>query len=437
MKKASRTCVTVIVAAATAIGTMSPGRASSGWSQEGYDSGHSSANTQEWRLRPDNVGRLRLLWTRSIRTTEEGWTYEQVNLPVVRAAAYAWWLGEGAPPPRSVALSTGTGTVIWSRSREWTAAAASGDQVYVNAGHRVVSVDARTGEPAWARWGVSIFAATPSVDGLFVRSRDGVGMIASSTGEDVWWRDGIVVEGSPLASGGVVVARAIRDGPDAIVALDAATGAIGWERRLRKEEGGWNFSHPEAAAEGLLYVVSRWTPVYHATTIRALRLDDGRTVWRRVVQDDVSGVSAVGGGRLFVTRARCATPDGCVGGDRWRERGALLALDAGTGGTLWTLRGVDGSPRPLWGAGALADGLLYVAGVRRWSSDSIDSTRSRVAAITAATGRIRWTADIPRAFAFVAALADGQVYAVTAGGQGGGHILAFGLPSGLRERRTD
>ncbi|MGZ8583446.1 MAG: outer membrane protein assembly factor BamB family protein [Actinomycetota bacterium] len=83
------------------------------------------------------------------------------------------------------------------------------------------------------------------------------------------------------------------------------------------------------------------------STIRALRLDDGSTAWRRVLRDDVSEVAAVGGGRLFVTRSRCATPDGCIGGDWDRRRGALIALDADTGRTHWTLRGVAGSARPL------------------------------------------------------------------------------------------
>jgi outer membrane protein assembly factor BamB len=170
-------------------------------------------------------------------------------------------------------------------------------------------------------------------------------------------------------------------------------------------------------------------PEGRGTTVRALRLDDGSTVWRRVLRDDVPTVSATGDGRLFLTRSRCATPGGCIGGDWDRRRGSLLALDAGTGRTIWTLPGIAGSAGPLWEAGALANGLLYVAGVRRWESFSV----SRLAAIAAGTGRIRWTADVRGTFASVAAVADGRLFAITQAGRGGGRILAFGLPGATTE----
>lgn len=415
----------MLVALATVLATVEPVDAT-GWPQEGYDSGHSNANAQEWRLRPGNVGKLRLLWSRSIRSADEGWVYEHIDVPVVHAAAYAWWMGEASEPmSRSAALATDTGKVLWQRSQEWAVAASSTDTVYANAGRRVLSLDASTGERGWARWGMRVFAATPTIDRLVVETRGGVGVIEASTGRDVWMRDGIAIDGYPSMSRGVVVVRADRDGPDAILGLDADTGETRWRRLLRRtQHGGWNSSYPEAAAGGLVYVVARWHPKDEVTTVRALRLADGSTVWRRVVRDDVPTVSATGGGRLFLTRSRCATPGGCIGGDWDRRRGALLALDAGTGRTIWTLHGIAGSAGPLWGAGALANGLLYVAGVRRWEAFSV----SRLAAIAAGTGRIRWTADVRGTFASVAAVADGRLFAITQTGRGGGRILAFGLP---------
>lgn len=424
--RAPRGWLAVMVALVAALAMAQPTPATTGWPQDGYDSGHSNANTQERRLRPRNVERLRLLWSRSIRTADDGWIYEHIGLPVVRDAAYAWWQGEGVETPRSVALSVDTGRIIWMRSQEWSVAASSADTVYANAGSwHVVALDAATGERRWARWGVRVFAVTPSIGRLAVRTHDGVGVIEASTGGDVWVRDGIAVDGYPLMSGGVIVVRADRE-PDAILGLEAETGDTLWERPLRRRHGGWNSSYPEAAAGGLVYVVARWFPADHVSTIRALRLDDGSTMWRQVLRDDVPGVAAVSGGRLFVTRSRCATPDGCIGGDWDRRRGAMLALDAGTGETIWMLHGVAGTARPLWGAGAIANGLVFASGVRRWPSFGL----SRVVAISAATGRIRWTADVRRAFVFVSAVADGQLYVTTAGGARGGRVVAYGLDQG-------
>jgi outer membrane protein assembly factor BamB len=423
----SHRSILVAVALVLAMAGTSPAVGSTGWAQEGYDSGHSNANSREWRLRPENVGRLRLRWSRSVRGADQGWIYEHIGLPVVRAAAYAWWRGEGVEPPRSVALSIPSGRPLWLRSQEWAVAASSAQVVYANAGSwRVLALDAVTGERRWARWGMRVFAATPS-GGLVVRTREGVGLIDASDGQDVWARSGIVVSGYPLSSRGVIVVRAER-GPGEILGLDVGTGDTLWRRALRRHEpGGWNSSSPEAAARGLVYVVERWHPTNEATTLRALRLEDGSIAWRRVLRDDVPRVSAVGGGSIFVTRGRCASPDGCIGGDYWRERGAMVALDADTGRTLWTRHGLDGSRRPLWDAGAVANGVLYVSGVRRWGSESVEVV-GRIGALSASTGRIRWTTDIHRAFVVVEAVADGKVYAATTTGPRGGRILAYGLP---------
>lgn len=428
MRSTQRVSLVTVLALVVVTGSATTSLGSRGWPQDGYDGGHTYANTQEWRLRPGNVHRLRLLWSRSIRTAHEGWIYEHIGVPVVRAAAYAWWAAEAPEPLQATrALSPGAGRTIWLRSREWVVAAASQTTVYMNdrssGGWRVLSLDASTGRRGWARWGISVFAASSSIERLFVRTRIGVGVIEASTGEDVWMRDGIVLDGTPLVSRGVIVGRATLDGPDAIVGLDAETGDTLWERALRRRHGSWNSSYPEAASGGLVYVVGRSFPTSEVSTIRALRLDDGSTAWRRLLRDDVPSVSAVGGGRVFVTRQRCATPDGCF--DDWfRGRGALLSLDARTGRSLWRISGIDGSPRPLWSAGALANRLVFASGVRRWRSFGL----SRVVAISAATGRILWTADVPRAFVFVSAVADGRLYVVTAGGSRGGRVLAFGLP---------
>jgi outer membrane protein assembly factor BamB len=421
-------CLSFVVALTVAASIPSPGTAfgSMGWPQDGYDSGHSNANSEEWRLRPGSVGRLRLLWSRSVRppgVTPDAFLFENLQLPVVRVEAFASWWGQEVDAPMLVALDPGTGRVRWVRSSEWVVAAASADTAFVNGPHRLVAVDTRSGARRWARSGTQVIAAAPAVDRLVVRLPNGLGVIEASDGRQVWVRTDLEI-GSGVMAGGVIVVSVTRPGHDALVGLAAKTGDTVWRRIAWWPGAGWTV--PEAAAGGLVYVVSRARSAEGRGTVRAMRLDDGAMVWRRELRDGSVGVAAVGGGRLFLTRSRCATPDGCdPGADYWPEKGALLALGARSGRTLWRLPGEDETARPLWRVGALANGLLYASGIRRMFS--FDDLRAGLAVITAATGRIRWSSSIRGSFARVAAVADGRVFVTAWQGDRGGRVLAYGL----------
>lgn len=424
--RTGRVLPATLAALAVTISMTQPVGASAGWPQDGYDQGHSHANTREWRLRPDNVGRLRLLWSRPVRppgVTPDEFLFEGVQVPVVRGAVFASWWGQEVDAPRLTALDPATGRNRWSRSTGWVVAAASADVAYVNADRRVVALDASSGERRWARWGIDVFAASSAIDRLFVRMREGLGVVDASDGRNVWARPDVSMGAGVVADGKVVVTEP-RPGPDLLFAFDAETGDTAWRRSIWWRGARWSF--PDVAADGVVYLVSSGRAVGDGTTIRAIRSADGSVVWRRELTDTNARVAAAGGGRLFVTVSRCARPEACdAGADWWPVRGALLALDAGTGRILWDVPGETDTPRPLWNVNALANGLLFVSGTRQLG----DSLRDRIAVLSAARGRLLWSRERRGSFVSIAAVADGRVYAHTAQGGLGGRVLAFGLPS--------
>lgn len=405
--RASRAPLPMLVALVMVLAIALPADAGLGWPQDGYDSGHSNANTQEWRLRPDTIGRLRLLWSRSVRPagiTADEFLFEWVDLPVVRGAAFVSWFGQEVDAPRVRALDPATGTLLWSRSSQWSVAAASTDIAYANAERRIVAMDVRSGERRWSRWGREVLAAAPAIDCLVVKTPDGPGLIDAATGQDLWVRTRLQM-GTGLSAGEKVVVSQIRPGPDAIVALDMETGNTIWKLPARWAHGRW--VSPDAAASGTVFVVT-WARSSDARgEVRALRLEDGTTMWRRTLRDATPVVAAVGRGRVFLTRARYTTPGGCEGDAPCPMRGALLALDARTGRTLWRVPGGSGTRRPLLNVGALANGLLFAFG-------------DGLLALSPVAGRVLWRDELD---ARVAAVADGRVFAVR-----GGRLWAFGLP---------
>lgn len=150
-----RVSLATIVALVAALVVVQPAPAGPGWPQDGYDAGHSHANTQEWRLRRDNVGGLELLWSRSVRPpgiTQADFLFEGVSVPVVRGSAFASWWGSEVDAPRLSALDPRTGRIRWSRASDWEVAAASAETAFANASGRIVAVDVRSGERRWARW---------------------------------------------------------------------------------------------------------------------------------------------------------------------------------------------------------------------------------------------------------------------------------------------
>lgn len=140
----------------------------------------------------------------------------------------------------------------------------------------------------------------------------------------IWSRD--IGEGSsrtsrvvaqPVVAGGVIYAM---DGEGRVSALDAATGAVRWDRRIRsgnrrdKEAIGGGV----AIMNGQVYVTSGYGLVV------ALDAASGAEIWRQETLSPVTSAPAVADGRVFAVTAD----------------NELYALDSASGEVLWTYQGI-------------------------------------------------------------------------------------------------
>jgi outer membrane protein assembly factor BamB len=139
-----------------------------------------------------------------------------------------------------------------------------------------------------------------------------------------------------------------------IVALDAQSGKVRWERVLGATE-----SSP-AVAHGLVYVGDWRGNVY------ALDADDGRTRWSFETGDEVKAGVAVSGRRLYIGS----------------YDGHMYALDALTGRLLWRSPAQPrlGGHGGFYATPAVAYGRVYVA-----------NTDGKIYSYGATSGRIRWS----------------------------------------------
>ena len=166
--------------------------------------------------------------------------------------------------------------------------------------------------------------------------------------------------------------------------LDAATGAIVWERKLNAPTGA--VSSPIVAG-GSVYVLT------DDGTMLALDAATGGLRWRVDGLGNVtSGTSALADGIIYVPS----------------REGRLWAIDAETGTILWTSDVAD----ELTSSVSVANGVVYV-GSRAGTAYAFDST----------TGEVLWTTTAGGATS-TPIVVDGRVYFASFDE----HVYAYGLP---------
>jgi len=391
------------------------------WPHVGFDGGRGYHNRLERRLDRANLERLRMDWQRRVRTQRVIYEYQVSPVIVASGRVFAVWNAQEA---RSLltALDEETGSRIWTRRfRDWVApiAATSWTLVVGIAGRRAgttMSLNARTGETRWSVEDHLPFATDRSMREIFtIERRDGtqrVTALSRTTGEISWSRRVEVREGlgDPLVARGLVLVPARGSRGARIVALHAADGTTAWSLRTR----GW----PMAADGERLYTI-RWRG--GRAVAEAIGLRDEAILWSKRFRTQ-AWIAAVGGGRVFVNLAECAR--GCEGDAFGEHRGAIVALDARTGRVDWRLPGNAWGEDPLWQAGALANGQLFVY---RFALG-----RALVGALAAASGQLRWSTSWGgrRIFALVDLVANGAAFGGTyGGGAQGGRVFRIALPS--------
>ena len=358
--------------------------ASSAWREYQFDGGNTGVNPYESIIGPSNVSTLTQLWATDIG----GLVGVPASPALANGVLYASPLDEPV-----LALDSGTGDILW-RARTalgTTTPAVARGVVLVGSGihNRFYAVNARDGRTLWSYLaGAGVFSS-PTVSGgvVYFGSTDGyLRVMDVRTGAQVWFdylRDPIV--GSPaLVDRVLYVATRLRRW---IFALDAATGAIVWERKLNGPAG--TASSPIVAG-GRVYVLM------DNGTMLALDAATGVPLWRvdGLAHEVASATSAIADGIIYVPS----------------REGRLWAIDAETGTILWTSDVAD----ELTSSVSVANGVVYVG-----------SLGGTAYAFDAAKGDVLWTATAGGAIS-TPIVADGVVYFASFDE----HVYAYGLPQG-------
>jgi outer membrane protein assembly factor BamB len=299
----------------------------------------------------------------------------------------------------------------------------------VVAGHDgvVLALDAESGTELWRVELPAGVTTTPTIAGrvLYTIGDDGVmRSVSLDTREQVWEVPGFLPESIVTATGEVILAGST----GGIVALNATDGEVVWQSKT----GG---SDRAALADGLLYVAGD-----RSGMVTVLDLD-GEHEWTfqtegaRVLTPAVVGTDAYlvardvpGGGNVVIAvesegseRWRWEPPSRdrihghAVARDRVfvsteRPTGAVHALNTATGQPEW-IRAFD---HPLLTFPIVADGVVYIAGAH-----------DGVVALDAATGEVRWRAEIGEAVEATLTVSGGLLIVTTTQQNGNGTVVAY------------
>lgn len=283
------------------------------------------------------------------------------NLPAVRRAQL---LGGPAGAVGGVALVAGAllvtpGWVGTVESQTASALTLTGD------------TPSAAGDPAWT---LELAAADagrgtqlwPTPHGLVVEEESGARGVDPRTGATRWhWRDEAYQRvGGTLAHGGQTVVLALEyQGAaerDKVVALDAATGELRWERFDTDLVG--SIATIAVAGEGDWFVVPDRPPSPAVTedsslSLRAYGSDDGEVRWELAEEEDCSFTAATADAPgVLLTTQQCAPPAGEQDApDAPPGAGCVVTgVDPATGETSWVWP-TDGAPAGEDGAEAGED----------------------------------------------------------------------------------
>ena len=298
------------------------------------------------------------------------------DVPAYRgnSARTGFMAGPGPSAPVASAWEYQAGAAIGS-----SPVVVGGNAIVVSAEGTVHAVSVQTGAAAWtAKLGAEVGSATPLIIDRRVVVGDEAGVVHAldlASGTERWRTtiDG-PIPGALASSSGLVIA-ATRTG--SAVALKPASGEVAWRTALRA-----GVTRSIAATDDAAYFAldGGW--------FVALRSADGVQLWEaRVATDGSGGTPTVAGGLVYAAAGldtESVAPalvalDRATGKERWRyaspqaaavyapavadghafavaEDGTVVALDAASGGTIWTVN--SGAPNDA--PPSLVGATLYV-----------------------------------------------------------------------------
>jgi outer membrane protein assembly factor BamB len=377
------------------------------WPQLGFDSGHSGYNPKEMTLSPQNVAKLKLLWSTPTDNTAQG-------LVSAKGVLY------GESSDMLYALNT-KGTIMWSIGGMNTAARAPAvaenlvlASCSTSQGPGLCAYENKNGAASWSLL-VTCFGcgltSTPTVEKHIAYAEYGIGGTAydalnAKTGALVWdTGSGNHCSGNgnanadPVAGGMAyyTVGCVGTDDHTSICAFNAKNGTAGWCTELGSGCG-IAATHGVSEAQGALFANVSYSGSC-AEQIVALNAKSGTQEWAVNIQ----GNNPLGPTQPAV--AKGVVYD-IVGGSN------LEAFSAKSGSLLWTQTGVVN-----FGQGvSIANGVAY----------TLCGGTSGLCAINAKTGKILWSSGTGGGSAgslTTPVILNGVVYASC----GTANFCAFGL----------
>ena len=296
--------------------------------------------------------------------------------------------------------------------------AVAGGVVYVGDNNgKLRAFDATTGKELWAADTGAEILAEPLVAGGKVYSANGLGIVSAYTtdGKKVWsFTADDAVYSSPVMADGKVVFGCNNGW---LYAVDAATGKLAWVNK----DGTYAIESKPFVWQGKVYY-GAWDQY-----IRCVNATDGKQVWQQLGE----GSRVAKGAKRYYSPAD-AMPVVAGGNLVMADRNMIVSiLDAGTGGTNSSLKGVsaiglsedgkfvylrklngdvakiDSSGKQLWATGAHV-GAIPTAPTEKNGVVYVCSGKGTVSAIAADSGKILWQYQAsPQLFVMCAVACDG------------------------------
>ena len=329
------------------------------WPQSYHDSGHTGFNKKEKTLSAGNVAGLQLVWGQSQDNCQTfADVYDQGTLYLVGQES-------DCSTFNIQALDAATGAVKW-------------DVPVGNPGG---------GSPTVATGNGLVFTGCEFFDTQLGRAYGAICALSQTDGSLVWQDSNPCnclpeagIQAQPVYANGIVYYGYANGGAGAneyIVAADANTGVELWTYVT----GGPNTlgTAAPAVANGAVYFAC--SPV-SARLVCALSANDGSLLWQSAIPSNDTVYSLVAAGDRIYADV-CGT-------------NALVALDAATGGALWTNSTLECNGASLV---AVAGGYLYYAK----PGGELDKLKAK-------NGKVKWTAGSPNVPTGPASVANGVVY---------------------------
>lgn len=371
-----------------------PSTAEAGWSQ--FHAGPARLGTSaDTTLRPGNLGRLEVLWSRRTGATQEG-----INSSPAVAGDVVF---VGSDDGRLWAFGARRGKVLWSkpaRGKVRSSPAVSDGKVYAGSNKGwLLARGTGSGRLLWERNLGGKITAPPLLaeNRVYVGSRGGSFFaLNADTGRTIWRRDTWGVWDAAAYRGGTVF---VGSDHEKVWALDADSGRTKWVTDV------WGrVRSTPAVTRSRVYIGTDMGRVY------ALDRGSGRKVWYAAAVKPGNGfvrcAPAVAEGRVYVSVGLTTTP----------MDGALKAFDAGSGALRWTGELADYSTS----SPAFANGIVWVG-----------SFDHQLYAFDADTGNEIWSSGwqyeggfFERGISSSPALALGRVYV----GVRDGRMYSLGIP---------